>query len=92
MRRAYQIHPSTEHIACLVDLLGRAGRIEDAYNVLVKLYCEGNVDVIGVFFSACKMRGEVELAKWAADRLLCLEPNEQVNYRLMPNTYASAGA
>jgi pentatricopeptide repeat protein len=92
MTSAYRIHPSTEHIACLVDLLGRAGRIEDAYNVLVKLSCEGNADVIGAFLSACKMRGEVELAKWAADRLLCLEPNEPVNYLLMSNTYASAGA
>jgi hypothetical protein len=51
---------------------------------------EGNADVIGAFLSSCKMRGvEIELAKWAADRLLCLEP---VNYLLMSNTFTAAGA
>ncbi|TVU51299.1 hypothetical protein EJB05_02710, partial [Eragrostis curvula] len=92
MTRAYRINPSPQHLACLVDLLGRAGRIEDAYNVLVELSCEGNADVIGAFLSACKMRGEIELAKWAADRLLCLEPSEPVNYLLMSNAFAAAGA
>jgi hypothetical protein len=56
-----------------------SGRIEDDYNVLVKLSCEGN-------------GGEIELAKWTADRLLCLEPSEPVNYLLMSNTFAAAGA
>ncbi|GJM87792.1 hypothetical protein PR202_ga03785 [Eleusine coracana subsp. coracana] len=92
MTRAYRIDPSPQHLACLVDLLGRAGRIEDAYNVVVKLSCEENADVIGAFLSACKMRGEIELAKWAADRLLCLEPSEPVNYLLMSNTFAAAGS
>jgi pentatricopeptide repeat protein len=54
MTRGYRINPSPEHLACLVDLLGRAGRMEDAYNVLVKLSCEGNAGVIGAFLSACK--------------------------------------
>lgn len=92
MTRAYQIDPSPEHLACLVDLLGRAGRIEDAYNVVVKLSCDGNADVFGAFLGACKMQGEIELAKWAMDRLLCLEPSEPVNYLLMSNTFAAAGA
>ncbi|KAL6641758.1 hypothetical protein ACP70R_019939 [Stipagrostis hirtigluma subsp. patula] len=92
MTRGYRVDPSPQHLACLVDLLGRAGRIEDAYDVLVKLSCERNADVIGAFLSACKMRGQIEMAKWAAERLLCLEPSEPVNYLLMSNTFAAAGA
>jgi pentatricopeptide repeat protein len=91
MTRGYRINPSTEHLSCLVDLLGRAGRIEDAYDVVVKLSCESNSDIIGAFLGACKMRGNIELAKWAADKLLCLEPSEAVNYLLMSNTFAAAG-
>ena len=92
MTRGYLIDPSPQHLACLVDLLGRAGRIEDAYNVVVKFSCESNADIIGAFLGACKMRGNIELAKWAADNLLCLEPREAVNYLLMSNAFAAAGA
>ncbi|OEL27813.1 Pentatricopeptide repeat-containing protein [Dichanthelium oligosanthes] len=92
MTRGYRIDPSPQHLACLVDLLGRAGRIEDAYNVVVKLSCESNADIVGAFLGACKMRGNVELAKWATDKLLCLEPSEAVNYLLMSNAFAAAGA
>ncbi|RLN30591.1 peroxidase 43 [Panicum miliaceum] len=92
MKRGYLIDPSPEHLACLVDLLGRAGRIEDDYNVVVKLSSESNTDIVGAFLGACKVRGNIELAKWAADKLLCLEPSEAVNYLLMSNAFAAAGA
>ncbi|CAN6339913.1 unnamed protein product [Urochloa humidicola] len=91
MTRGYHIDPGPQHLACLVDLLGRAGRIEEAYNVVVKLSCESNADIAGAFLGACKMRGNIELAKWAADKLLCLEPSEAANYLLMSNTFAAAG-
>jgi pentatricopeptide repeat protein len=92
MTKDYQIDPCPQHLACLVDLLGRAGRLQDAYNVLLSMSCQANTDVIGAFLAACKTRGNIELAKWAADRLLCLEPNESANYQLISNAYAAAGA
>ncbi|CAD6268093.1 unnamed protein product [Miscanthus lutarioriparius] len=92
MTRGYRTDPNPQHLACLVDLLGRAGRIEDAYNIVIKLSCESKADIVGAFLGACKMRGKIELAKWAADRLLCLEPSEAVNYLLMSNAFAAAGA
>jgi pentatricopeptide repeat protein len=92
MARGYNIDPNSQHLACLVDLLGRAGRIQDAYNIVIKLSCENNADIVGAFLGACKLRGKIELAKWAADRLLCLEPSEAVNYLLMSNAFAAAGA
>ncbi|XP_066356636.1 pentatricopeptide repeat-containing protein At2g46050, mitochondrial-like [Miscanthus floridulus] len=92
MTRGSSIDPNPQHLACLVDLLGRAGRIEDAYKIVTRLSCERNADIVGAFLGACKMRGKIELAKWAADRLLCLEPSEAVNYLLMSNAFAAAGA
>jgi len=92
MTRGYSIDPNPQHLACLVDLLGRAGRIEDAYKIVTRLSCEINADIVGAFLGACKMRGKIELAKWAADRLLCLEPSEAVNYLVMSNAFAAAGA
>ncbi|KAF6984958.1 hypothetical protein CFC21_002890 [Triticum aestivum] len=92
MTTDYQIDPCPQHLACLVDLLGRAGRVQEAYNILLNISCQTNTDVIGAFLAACKTRGNIELTKWAADRLLGLEPNEPANYVLISNAYAAAGA
>lgn len=92
MMMDYKIDPCPQHFVCLVDLLGRAGMVQDAYDVLINISCQTNIDVIGAFLGACKTRGNIELAKWAADRLLHLEPNEPVNYLLISNAYAATGA
>nr|AER41617.1 pentatricopeptide [Oryza glumipatula] len=91
MTRDYKIDPTPQHLACLVDLLGRAGRIRDAYEFLVNMSCDANVDVIGAFLGACRMRGNIESAKWAASRLFSLKPDDPINYLLISNTYAAAG-
>ncbi|XP_015694592.2 pentatricopeptide repeat-containing protein At2g46050, mitochondrial-like [Oryza brachyantha] len=92
MVRDYKIDPTPQHLACLVDLLGRAGRIKDAYDFLVNLSCEADVDVIGAFLGACRMQGNIQSAKWAASRLFSLKPNDPINYLLISNTYAAVGA
>ncbi|KAF0906220.1 hypothetical protein E2562_009236 [Oryza meyeriana var. granulata] len=92
MMRDYKIDPTPQHLACLVDLLGRAGRIRDAYDFVVNMSCESDVDVIGAFLGACRMRGNIQSAKWAASRLFSLKPNDPINYLLISNTYAASGA
>uniref|UniRef100_A0A0D9WXE9 Pentatricopeptide repeat-containing protein n=1 Tax=Leersia perrieri TaxID=77586 RepID=A0A0D9WXE9_9ORYZ len=92
MVKDYKIDPTPKHLACLVDLLGRAGRIRDAYEFLVNMSCDANVDVIGAFLGACRMRGNIDLAKWAASSLFSLNPNDPINYLLISNTYAAAGS
>lgn len=66
-------------------------RIRDAYEFLVNMSCDANVDVIGAFLGACRMRGNIESAKWAASRLFSLKPDDPINYLLISNTYAAAG-
>ncbi|KAG9441372.1 hypothetical protein H6P81_017226 [Aristolochia fimbriata] len=91
MRRDHQMIPDSEHYTCLVDLLGRAGGLEDAYRILIKMPFELNTSMLGAFIGACKVHGNIKLAKWAADMLFVMEPDEPVNYMLMSNMYASAG-
>ncbi|KAL5197903.1 hypothetical protein ABZP36_001415 [Zizania latifolia] len=92
MMRDYKMDPTPQHLSCLVDLLGRSGRIKDAYDFVVNMPFEADVDVIGAFLGACRMRGNIESAKWAASKLFSLKPNDPVNYLLISNTYAAAGA
>ncbi|KAF6158034.1 hypothetical protein GIB67_014828 [Kingdonia uniflora] len=75
MRKDHQIESDSEHYASPADLLGRAGHLNKAYNILAKMPVEPDVNVLGAFIRACKVYTNVHLAKWAANKLLKLEPD-----------------
>lgn len=87
MVRDYQISPGSEHYACLIDLLGRAGYIDEAYDVVVNMPFEPDGDVLGALIGACKLHGNACLGKLVGERLHELEPCKSVNYKLMNNIY-----
>lgn len=88
----YHIVPNSEHYACLVDLLGRGGLLKEALDVLVSMPMGPGSDALGAFIGACKVHGNVEMAKWATNKLSELEPHKSVNYTLISNIYASRGS
>ncbi|KAK6920100.1 E motif [Dillenia turbinata] len=92
MTNYYRIMPDSEHYTCLVDLLGRAGLLNEALNVVTSIPSEPTSNALGAFISACKLQRNVRLAKWAGEKLFLLEPNKPVNYSLMSNVYASIGS
>lgn len=85
----YHILPDSEHYTCLTDLLGRVGLLVEAYDLLASMPIEPRSDTLGAFIGACKVHGSIGLAKWAAEKLLELEPSKPVNYALVSNVYAS---
>ncbi|KAJ0914348.1 putative tetratricopeptide-like helical domain superfamily [Helianthus annuus] len=91
MTKDYKIMPELEHYTCLVDLFGRAGQLDEAFNVLVSMPMKPGPDTLGSFIGHCKVYKNLELAKWAGEKLLMLEPNKNVNYALMSNTLACSG-
>ncbi|KAK4748444.1 hypothetical protein SAY87_015030 [Trapa incisa] len=90
MTSTYQIIPDSEHYACLIDLAGRSGFLEQAYEVL-KSMPDFDPSAVGAFIGACKVHENSEFAEEAIERLLCLEPNKPVNYALLSNMYAFEG-
>lgn len=91
MARDHAVPPRAEHYACLVDLLGRAGRLEDAAAVVEGMRIEPGPTVWGALLGACRIHGAVELAERACKRLFELEPSNAGNYVLLADVYASAG-
>ncbi|BFG22019.1 hypothetical protein CerSpe_082930 [Prunus speciosa] len=91
MSNDYQNFPDSEHYTCLIDLLGRAGLLDEAFMALTTMPIEPDPSALGAFMGACKVHGNIELAKWAAEKLFALEPNKPVNYTLMSNIYSSQG-
>ncbi|CAI8607711.1 unnamed protein product [Vicia faba] len=91
MTRDFNVIPKLEHYGCMVDLLGRAGRLREAYEVIQSMPMKPDSVIWGALLGACSFHGNVELAEIAAEFLFALEPGNPGNYVILSNIYASAG-
>ncbi|GFP96117.1 pentatricopeptide repeat-containing protein at4g21065 [Phtheirospermum japonicum] len=92
MVNVYKIKPTIEHYGCLVDLFGRAGKIEEAYEIIVSMPMKPNSVILRSYLSACKHYGRVLCTdKDLMQLLLKLEPDIGANYVLAANVSSSAG-
>ncbi|KAL2937238.1 hypothetical protein RDABS01_020687 [Bienertia sinuspersici] len=91
MTETYGFQPSQEHYACMVDLLGKAGHISKAQELINTMPIKADARVWGPLLSACKMHSDTAGAELAADRLIAIEPTNPGNYILLSNIYAASG-
>lgn len=91
MTEVYKIEPEEEHYTCLIDLLGRAGFIDEAFDVLRSISVEPCTDAVAAFTGACSIHEKRESMKWGAKKLLEIEPSKPVNYSLLSKAYISEG-
>ncbi|KAI8556988.1 hypothetical protein RHMOL_Rhmol05G0298900 [Rhododendron molle] len=91
MSREHGIEPGVEHYTCMVSLLGRAGKLEEAYSMIKKMPFEPDGCVWGALLSFCRVHNNMTLGEIAAKQLFKLEPTNPVNYILLSNIYASKG-
>lgn len=90
MTDEYGFRPSKEHYGCMVDLLGRAGYVKQASEVINAIPMEADARVFGPLLNACKIHSETGfLAEFAAEKLIALEPENAGNYVLLSNIYAA---
>ncbi|KAI3830009.1 hypothetical protein L1987_04141 [Smallanthus sonchifolius] len=91
MEPVYGITPGIKHYACMVDMLGRAGHLEEAISLIKSMPMPPLASVYGALLGACKLHGNVEVAEQASARLLELEPWNHGAYVLLSNIYAKSG-
>ncbi|GKU93347.1 hypothetical protein SLEP1_g6948 [Rubroshorea leprosula] len=91
MEPIYGVPPESQHYACLVNLLGRAGLLTEAVEVIEKMPIVPGDSVRGAPLGACKIHGNVEIAEQAYSRLLELDPENHAPYVLLSNVYAKMG-
>ncbi|KAF5205650.1 Pentatricopeptide repeat [Thalictrum thalictroides] len=80
-----------EHCVCMVDLLGRSGKLEEAEKFIMNMPVKPNFTVWMALLSACRVHSNLEVAKRAAQHVLDLDPHNSAGYVLLSNLYASAG-
>ncbi|OMO94661.1 hypothetical protein COLO4_16226 [Corchorus olitorius] len=91
MKDEYRIEPTPDHYACIVDMLGRAGQVEEAYKLINTMPSE--FDKVGAWSSllgSCRIHQNVEIGEIAARNLFRLEPDVASHYVLLSNIYSSA--
>ncbi|MBA0805958.1 hypothetical protein Gohar_005441 [Gossypium harknessii] len=80
MLEEYGVEAVTEHQVCVVDMLGRAGKLEEAYEFIKQIPGEAGVGVWGALLSACNYHGNMEMGREVAEHLFGLEPENVVGY------------
>ena len=88
MTSEFSMEPKIEHFACMVDMLGRAGLIQEAMNLIYTMKEEPDAVVWGALLGACRMHKNVEVAEIAAKKLMKIEPWNAGPYVLLSNIYA----
>ncbi|GFY93983.1 pentatricopeptide repeat (PPR) superfamily protein [Actinidia rufa] len=86
----HRVTPEIEHYACMVDLLGRGGLLEEAIQLIGGMPMKPDVVVWGALLGACRTRGNVEIGKIILKQLLELEPYSGGLYVLLSNIYCEA--
>ncbi|CAH9060005.1 unnamed protein product [Cuscuta epithymum] len=87
----HRVEPQTDHYVNIVDLLGRAGRLDEAHNVILKMSVAHNPSVWLCLLSACRVHSNLELGDLAAQHLLELEARRGSNYVQLMNMYGECG-
>lgn len=85
------VEPVIEHYGCVVDLLGRAGQVEEAFKFIKKMPFEPTAAIWGSLLGACRVHSNIDIGDFVGHRLLEIEPENAGNYVILSNLYASAG-
>ncbi|KAI3800599.1 hypothetical protein L1987_28691 [Smallanthus sonchifolius] len=85
------VTPKIEHYGCMIDLLGRAGELQEAYSLIQTMPMKPDSVLWGTLLGACSFHNNVELAEIAAKHLYELEPWNPGNYVILSNIYANTG-
>lgn len=92
MSDVFAIQPQLEHYVCMVNLLGRAGKVEEAEEFILKLPFEPDLTIWGALLGVCGF-GMINtgVARRAAKRLLELDPLNAPAHVVLCNIHASIG-
>ncbi|KAG6657445.1 pentatricopeptide repeat-containing protein At4g39530 [Carya illinoinensis] len=85
----FGIEPGTEHYACIVSLLGRAGKLFEAKEFIEKMPIKPAAVVWRSLLSACRVAGNVDMGRYAAEMAISIDPTDSGSYILLSNIFAS---
>ncbi|XP_077229000.1 putative pentatricopeptide repeat-containing protein At3g01580 [Tasmannia lanceolata] len=91
MESHYRVEPSILHYACMIDMMGRAGRLDDAVQIIEQMPFEPDSLIWKTLSGCCIVHKNLEIGKFAAERAIELSPKDSANYVLLSNLHATCG-
>ncbi|XP_068663925.1 pentatricopeptide repeat-containing protein At4g37170 [Aristolochia californica] len=82
---------TADHYACIVDLLARTGKLEEAEEIIDRMPIKPDKFLWSSLLGGCRIHRNLKLAKRAAEALFQIEPENAATYVTMANIYATAG-
>ena len=91
MERDHNVKPRIEHYGCVVDLLGRAGLLDEANRLVQKMPMKANAVIWGSLLKACQIHKNIELGERIGEMLIGMDPNHGGRYVHTANIHAMGG-
>ncbi|KAL6291628.1 hypothetical protein ACE6H2_009138 [Prunus campanulata] len=91
MEGSYGVNPTLEHYACIVDLLGRSGRLREAMEFIDEMPMEPDGVIWGALLNACWFWMDMELGEKVAEKMFSLDAKPISAYIILSNIYAVLG-
>lgn len=91
MSRDFGIKPNIHHYGCMVDLLGRAGLLDDAYELIRSMRVKPDAAMWRTLLGGCRIHRHISLGERVVEHLVELKAQEAGDYVLLLNMYYSAG-
>lgn len=85
--RSHLIEPDADHYSSLVDILSRAGCLDEAYGYIQRMPMKPTAGAWGALLGGCRVYKNVDLARIAAKHLFEIEPDNPGNYVLLSNIF-----
>lgn len=85
------VTPRIEHYGCMVDLLGRAGLLQEAEELILSMPFEPDDVILKALLGACKKHGNIEIGKRVGELLMEMSPDDSGSYVALSNMYAASG-
>ncbi|KAM0891044.1 hypothetical protein ACQ4PT_026660 [Festuca glaucescens] len=89
MTTEYKMQPKKEVYGCVINLLARAGRLREAFDLINRMPFAPDESIWGALLGACKMHKNVELGRLIARRIIEVNPDGAKTYILLANIYAA---
>ncbi|KAF3432867.1 hypothetical protein FNV43_RR23969 [Rhamnella rubrinervis] len=91
MEKCHGVNPTLEHYTCVVDFLGRSGRLQEAAEFIRVMPIEADEVIWGALLNACWFWKDMKLGERVAEKMFSLNPKPISAYIILSNIYAVLG-
>ncbi|XP_059657388.1 pentatricopeptide repeat-containing protein At5g50390, chloroplastic [Cornus florida] len=91
MSRDHKVKPRAMHYACMIELLGREGLLDEAFALVRDAPFRPTLNMWAALLTACRVHKNLVLGKFAAEKIYGMEPEKLSNYVMLLNIYNSSG-